>query len=68
MYIHFMPHPESSCLIKLTSSESSTISDEEYLFFIFIKIVIANNTAMVHYCKVKAVFIENDVTYYQLSL
>ena len=34
VYIHFMTYPASSCLIKLTSSDSSTISNEKYLSYI----------------------------------
>ena len=71
MYTHFMTYPESSCLIKLTSSESSTITNEKCLSYIFLnnqlKTSRAHNTDRVHNCRVKAVFIENDVKYYQLS-
>ena len=63
-----MTYPESSCLIKLTSSESSTITNEKCLSYIYIKIIRAHNTDRVHNCRVKAVFIENDVKYYQLYL
>ena len=35
MYTHFMAYPKSSCLIKLTSSESSTITDEKCLSYIY---------------------------------
>ena len=30
IYTHFMTYPESSCLIKLTSSESRTITNEKF--------------------------------------
>ena len=72
MYILFMTYPESSCLIKLTSSESSTIADEKCLSYIYLnnqfKTSRAHKTDRVHNCRVKAVFIENDVKYYQLPL
>ena len=72
MYTHFMAYPKSSCLIKLTSSESSTITDEKGLSYIYknnqFKTSRAHRTDRVHNCRVKAVFIENDVKYYQLSL
>ena len=72
MYIHFMTYPESSCLIKLTSGESSTIINEKSLSYIYqnnqFKTSRAHNTDRVHNCRVKAVFIGNDVTYNQLSL
>ena len=65
MFIHFMTYPESSCLIKLTSSESSTITNEKCLSYTYLnnqfKTSRAHNTDRVHNCRVKAVFIENDV-------
>ena len=72
MFIHFMTYPESFCLIKLTSSESSTITNEKCLSYIYqinqFKTSRAHNTDRVHNCRVKAVFIENDVKHYQLCL
>ena len=72
MLINFVTYPESSCLIKLTSSESSTITNEKCLSYIYynnqFKASRAHNTERVHNCRVKAVFLENDVKYYQLCL
>ena len=72
MYILFMTYPESSCLIKLTSSESSTITNEKYLSYIFqnnqFKTSRVHKTDRVHKCREKVVFIENVVKFYQLSL
>ena len=60
-----MAYPESSCLIKLTSSESSTITNEKYLSYIYqnnqFKTSRAHKTDRVHNCKVKEVFIDNNV-------
>ena len=63
-----MTYPESSCLIKLTSSESSTITNEKCLSYTIknnqFKTSRAHNTDRVHNCRVKVVFIENDVKYW----